>query len=72
MIEVFKTNVASPDQANMLLVQIHHAFRNCKANFDLEDCDKILRIKCTTGFLQPTDLIILLRNLGFDAEVLPD
>ena len=72
MVEVFKTNVKDSGQANMLLDQINKSFDNYKANFDLEDCDKILRIKCTIGLIQSTDLITLLKDLGFDAEVLPD
>ena len=44
MVEVFKTNVHDVDQVNLLLNQIHNTFKGYKANFDLEDCDKILRI----------------------------
>lgn len=72
MIEVFKTNVKNPDHANMLLGHIHQTFQNYRANFDLEDCDKILRVACSSGFIQPTCLINLLRDFGFYAEVLPD
>jgi uncharacterized protein YpbB len=70
MIEVFKTNVKDRDHANMLVDQIHKTFGNYKANFDLEDCDKILRVKCTTGSVQPTLLINLLKGYGFNAEIL--
>ena len=72
MVEVFKTNVTDKDQANMLVDLIHKAFRECKANFDLEDCDKILRVKCEGGSVQSSLLIKLLKTFEFDAEVLPD
>lgn len=72
MIEVFKTNVTDLEHANMLLDRIHKTFIDYRANFDLDDCDKILRVKSSTGDIQPSELIDLLRNLGFDAEVLPD
>ncbi|MGV3585835.1 MAG: hypothetical protein ACO1OF_02435 [Adhaeribacter sp.] len=72
MVEVFKTNVENPGQAHMLLDQIHRHFRNYKANFDLDDCDKILRVKSDSEFIQPAALINLLQDLGFKAEVLPD
>ncbi len=72
MVEVFKTNVEHPHQANMLIAQIQLIFTNCIANFDLEDCDKILRIKCTTGSIKSSSLINLINNFGFHAEVLPD
>jgi len=72
MVEVFKTNVTNPDHANRLIDQIHHAFGEYKANFDLEDCDRILRVKSNTGSIQASLLIDLLNNSGFRAEVLPD
>lgn len=72
MIEVFKTNVKEHSQAKILLDQIHKIFEGHEANFDLEDCDKILRVKCRSGIIQPSLFIRLLRDFGFHAEVLPD
>lgn len=72
MVEVFKTDVSNRDDANMLINHIHKACIDYKANFDLEDCDKILRVKCTTGYVQPILLINLLKGFGFNAAVLPD
>jgi hypothetical protein len=72
MVEVFKTDVTNQDHANRLVDQIHHAYREYKANFDLEDCDRILRVKCMTSPVQASLLIDLLRDSGFRAEVLPD
>ena len=70
MIEVFKTNVKDHILANILTDQIHKTFVDYKANFDLQDCDKILRVKCTTGLIQCDCLINLLKDFGFHAEVL--
>ena len=72
MVEVLKTNVRDQDHATILLDLIHQTFRDYKANFDLEDCDKILRVASTTGFIQAACLIKLLQEFGFYAEVLPD
>jgi hypothetical protein len=71
MIEVFKTNVENHDQAIMLLDRIHQAFADYKANFDLQDCDKILRVK-SSAHVQADCLINVLKDFGFHAEVLPD
>jgi len=71
MIEVFKTNVNDVDQAKMLIDQIHETF-SYEANFDLQDCDRILRVKCKTGVVHASALIRLLHDVGFQAEVLPD
>ena len=72
MVEVFKTDICDAEHAIVLLDQIHKNFQGYKANFDLEDCDKILRVKCTTGTIQPYRIISLLRDFGCHAEVLPD
>ena len=72
MIEVFKTNVNDNHHANMLLHEIHSRFSRYTANFDLADCDNILRVKCACGSVEPGLLIDLLRQHGFHAEILPD
>jgi len=72
MIEVFKTNVNDPGQAAMLIERIHKTFHTYSANFDLQDCDRILRVKCSKGVVASSCLINLLNQLGFVAEVLPD
>jgi hypothetical protein len=72
MVEVFKTNVKERMHANMLIGQIHRAFTGYKANFDLDDCDRILRVKSTMGPVDSFRLIHLLQELGFKAEILPD
>ena len=72
MVEVFKTNVKDPHHAAMLIDCIHKSFDGYNANFDLEDCDNILRVKSASGFIQAHVLIDLLQDLGFIAEILPD
>lgn len=70
-VEVFKTNVSDPERAKWLTNQIERNFTNCKANFDLDDCDRILRV-AFEGKIQFDLLIDLLKNDGCIAEVLPD
>lgn len=70
MIEVFKTNVADREIANMLIDQIHLTFIGYQANFDLEDCDKILRVRFDSGIVQPSLIISLLKYFKYEAEVL--
>jgi hypothetical protein len=70
-VEVFKTNVADPERAKWLVDQIERNFANCRVNFDLDDCDRILRVMFV-GKIQSDLLIDLLKNVGCIAEVLPD
>jgi hypothetical protein len=70
VIEVFKTNVQTEVDAKMLISQIN---LECgyEANFDLVDCDRVLRVK---GFsvVSNSHIIDLLRNKGFSVEILSD
>jgi hypothetical protein len=70
-VEVFKTNVADAQRAKWLADQIEANFTNCKVNFDLDDCDRILRVVAEEQ-IQSDRLIDLLTNAGCRAEVLRD
>ena len=45
MVEVYKTNVNRRRQAKKLTAHLTEHFPALKINFDLEDCDHILRIE---------------------------
>jgi hypothetical protein len=72
MVEVFKTTVSEITQCEELIREIENAFNNYKVNFDLDDCDNILRVECINGLVESTNLIRFLNGLGFNAQVLPD
>src|SRR5688572_5321419 len=72
MIEVFKTNVIDKELATQIVADIHNSFRHCVANFDLDDCDHVLRVQ---GIREDTDvyrIISLVKSHGYNANVLPD
>lgn len=56
----------------MLVDEIQKAFMGYRVNFDLEDCDRILRVECQDGCIQASDVILFLQKSGFDAEVLTE
>ena len=72
MIEVFKTNITSKEDAEKIISAIHITFTGYKANFDLWDCDNILRIQSSTDEIKIDSLLSFLAGLGCNAEVLPD
>ena len=45
MVEVYKTNVKKQKQANLVLKKLRQEFPCFIFDFDLEDCDNILRIE---------------------------
>jgi hypothetical protein len=71
MVEVFKTNVTSDHQAKTLVSVIRYHFEGSKVNFDLDDCDRILRIEWS-GTIVVEPVIELLKRMGVTAEVLLD
>jgi hypothetical protein len=68
MVEVFKTNVEQKEMADQLLSALlcDHPFS--KINFDLEDCDKILRVEGIEICVEK--IIDLINRRGFECEVL--
>ncbi|HEX5172350.1 MAG TPA: hypothetical protein VFW11_24410 [Cyclobacteriaceae bacterium] len=72
MVEVFKTNVNEMAEAASLTHCIHKIFPDYQATFDLEDCDKILRVQCESRNVSPASLISLLSAFGFHAEILQE
>ena len=68
MVEVFRTNVEQEEQSHWLINQIISHIPNGIVNFDLEDCDKILRVEAENVSNQT--IIKLLNQNGFYAEVL--
>lgn len=45
MIEVFKTNVNDASEAGRLTALLRYHFPGSRINFDLHDCDRILRVE---------------------------
>jgi hypothetical protein len=68
MVEVFKTNVQKKTQSKMLLCILSEAFPSFKINFDLSDCDKVLRVEGDN--MEAFRIMMLVKEYGFNCEVL--
>ena len=68
MIYVFKTSVKSKNQVKKLTPQINNLLENDKWNFDLEDCDNILRIDSKQNIV--SKIIDLLKSQNINCEEL--
>jgi hypothetical protein len=68
MIEVFKTDVQSVEQSKPLIRKLKNNIPGGCVNFDLEDCDKVLRVE-GDGFSVEA-IIKLLNKNGHHCEIL--
>lgn len=68
MVEIFKTNVQEKSEAKLLVGLLLGHLPENKINFDLDDCDKILRVEGEN--IEPVKVMMLVRSNGFDCEVL--
>ncbi len=68
MVEAFKTNVQKKAQSKMLLSILSEAFPSFKINFDLSDCDKVLRVEGDN--MEALPIMILVKEYGFTSEIL--
>lgn len=68
MVEVFKTNVNQKSRSEGLIKMLREYFPHHSVNFDLEDCDKILRVEAE--FLKVEEIVDFLRKEGIMCEAL--
>jgi hypothetical protein len=71
MVEVFKTTVSDSFYAKLLIRRINARYPAHRVNFDLSDCDRILRIEAQE-VINTDDIIGIIRRFGYHASVLPD
>ncbi len=70
MVEIFKTNVESYHEAKRLVDVINIINDNYAVNFDLDDCDNILRIESTNSTINIETVEKLLKTEGYYCSLL--
>ncbi|OOQ60609.1 hypothetical protein [Mucilaginibacter pedocola] len=65
---IFKTSVATPSQASRLQPMLSALADIKRYTFDLEDCDRVLRIESTR--IESQTIKHILRMAGFSCEEL--
>lgn len=70
IVEVFKTDVRELELSELLIQQLLDHFPDSLINFDMDDCDKILRVEAKT--IMPEKIIAILNTNGYSCEVLPE
>jgi hypothetical protein len=67
-IEIFKTNVSNETVALELITALANQHENVRFNFDLDDCDRILRAEGTE--LKLKDIQDQITLAGFSCELI--
>ncbi len=68
MIEVFKTNVIRKADAAQLIQYLSQELPDCQCNFDLEDCDRILRVDSNEDV--SAKVLTILKQYHFTCQIL--
>ncbi|PLK43957.1 hypothetical protein C0V77_12445 [Emticicia sp. TH156] len=66
MIRVFATNVKNPTKADLIVKEILIAYPQYRVNFDLEDCDNILRIE--GNYFRSDSVVNILKENGYECS----
>jgi hypothetical protein len=70
LIEVFKTTIEHHKDADRLRAQLVAVYPRLQINFDLDDCDRIMRV---VGHDLPIrEIITIAATLGYTISTLPD
>ncbi len=72
MVEVFKTTVQDHTTASILVQEIQKRIISAKVNFDLEDCDRILRVEVSQNHFNWDVIIEVIQRAGYKVEVLSE
>jgi hypothetical protein len=67
-VEIFKTDITEANAASNTVSHLQQLFPKANFNFDLQDCDNILRLESDYDIIQPT--IAAVKALGFYCELL--
>ncbi|MGN8225224.1 hypothetical protein [Gracilimonas sp. BCB1] len=69
-IKVYKTTVDNREQAKEILRDIREELPESCPSFDLENCDKVLRVESKRG-VKEVQIKKIIKNYGHQMEVLP-
>lgn len=68
MVEVFKTNVQVKAEAGRLWRLLMQQLPDCRIVFDLDDCDKVLKIE--GNHFKPELVVLLVKQSGYECRIL--
>ena len=68
---VFKTGIEDSCTARTMEQKLLKYFPDYRIDFDLQDCDNVLRIEAPEGTIDSDRVIELVSGAGYNIEILP-
>lgn len=68
---VYKTDVDDKSKAKKILSEIRRVLPGSDPSFDLEDCDKVLRVENHSSGVDKSKIKKILKTYGHQLQVLP-
>ncbi len=72
VIEIFKTNVEELSEARRIVEKLYQHFPSYRINFDLHDCDRILRVEANGDPVNTDSIVDIVKQYSVDIAVIPD
>jgi hypothetical protein len=72
MVEIFRTNVNNRKLADRVLKTLRANLPAYRFNFDLDDCDRILRAQSEGAPIETTSVISIVKNHCIEISVFED
>lgn len=71
-VEIFKTDVSSKLISEIIISKLNKSFPDYIMNFDLDDCDKILRVESTNESIDIHKILGLLEANKINIELITE
>lgn len=72
MVEIFRTNVRGVSKANSIIEELFEQFPSYHFNFDLSDCDRILRVESRNGSIDAAAVIEAATKCSLEISLIPE
>lgn len=69
-VEIFKTTVEKPSEAGLIVEKLQQRFPYYRINFDLADCDRILRVEARLGVVDVETIREIVQSCHHEIELL--
>lgn len=72
MVEIFKTNVEETEKAVQITEILRKRFPTCRFNFDLSDCDRILRAESYNGSIDIEGIVEIAKKYSLEIKLIKE